>query len=246
MYLASGKFDHIPAIVRTVNIFAKSSKDRIPVDMVDLTRIRMQGELKEHINKSIALLRRLGVPIRRRGYFWFQAEDKKRKIKVALKSLTDEEILRISIEANDTKDITEMFVAQGLIHSLLQTQAEEDEPTHSNLTVVVACKMVENFLKGQSNHDFSVICLTLAACLFCNTQPDEISGFRRLIAKLLGLTEQSDLALSIRLAELALQLPGTDNNIQMIGVVGFIRHWRRPLTNCTEALLKGYNLGMKR
>ena len=165
---------------------------------------------------------------------------------MALQSVSDEEIRRISIETNETKDVTEIFVAQGLVHSLLQIQAGERKLQYHNLAEVVTCKMVEEFLKGQSDPDFSPMILALAACLFCNTQPDKIGSTRRLLARLLGLTEKSDLALSIRLAELTLQLPDTENNIQMIGVVGLIRHWRRPLTNCTEVLLKGYNLGMKR
>jgi hypothetical protein len=246
MYLASGQLTEIPGIVGIIRIYSKSSKDRIPADVVDLARIRMQGKLELHIDESISLLRRLGVRLRRRGYFWFQAQDKKRRIKSTLNSMSNEEIQSISLERKAAQDMTAMLVEHDLIHTLLYVQGGEMKPMYTNLAVVVASKMVEAFLKGQSSPDFYPVCLTLAACLFCNTQTIDKHVFLQWVAKLLGMAEESDLALSIRLAELAQALPGVDHNVQMIGVVGLIRHWRRPLTNCTEILLKGYNIGMKR
>jgi hypothetical protein len=246
MYLASGQVNKIPYIVRVVGERAKSFQDRLPVDLVDLTRCKMLGELDLHVQKSISLLNLLGVSLRG-DYFWFQTERMKKRVKEALASLSDEQILEKAASLPDEAFSTIEHIEQGLIHTLVFSVKYKSylKEEYRNLETAAACKMVEGFFKERKSRENSAVCLTLAACLFCESDYDT-KALRRMLKWVTCSKDQADLALSIRLAELALKLPRTENEIRTMTVVSLARHWRYPLPNCAEVMLKSYNIGMQR
>jgi hypothetical protein len=246
MYLASGQVNKIPNLVRIVGECAKSFHDRLPVDLVELARCKMQGDLDLHIQKSISLLNLLGVRLSG-DYFWYQAERKKKRVKDALATLSDEQTIeKMNFSGGDELSTIE-HIEQGLIHTLVFLVEDKSclEQEYRNLETVVACKMVADFLNEQKSRRSSVICLTLAACLFCESDYDK-KALRRMLKCMTCSRDQADIALSIRLAELALKLPRTENEHQTMAIVSLVRHWRYPLPNCAEVMLKSYNLGMQR
>jgi predicted ATPase len=246
MYLASGQLNRIPKIVRVVGEHVESFQDRLPVDLVELARCKMLGDIDMHIQKSISLLNLLGVSLSG-DYFWFQTERKKRRVKGTLISLSDEEIQARTQASGSTDSTTIEQIEQELIHTLVFSVESKVylEKEYPNLETAVAIKMIESFLNEQNGPNSGALCLTLAACLFCETDNDQ-KFFRKLLKWLSFSKDQADLAFSIRLAELALKVPSTENELQTMAVIALVRHWRYPLPNCAELMLKSYNVGMQR
>lgn len=247
MYLASGKLHYIPRIVRRVKLKAKEFDDRLPVEIIDLYWCKMVGRLDANVSQSVALLNRLGVKLRLR-YFHFQSEGMKRQIQETLHSIPDELIKRkCSTISRETRDGTILLIERQLVRTLMYAAGftERPERRYRNLVSVVCCKMIEAVLNERSQPDMSVVALCIAASMFSN-ESKATENFARVCRFLTCSQEKSDLDLSIRLLDLALSLPIDEENPQIIAGIGLIKHWRAPLTQCTEMNLKGYEIGMKR
>ncbi len=246
MYLASGQLGLIPAIVALVQKNARSFQDRLPVEIVALTRLKMEGRLEDHIRKCVALLNLLGVRLRTRGYFRREVETRKRKLKETFYSMTNNDIRR-KAEASGNQAEAVFMIEQELLGSLLNSPLDQKEPgkAHPNLAIVTACHMVTAFVQEEGRPDNSPLSLALAAALFC-TESSEDAMVRKLCTAVTCSRDEGDTALSVRLAEEALTLPNSETDPQMVATVVLIRHWRYPLANCTEIMLRGYNAGMKR
>jgi hypothetical protein len=247
MYLASGQLHKVPGIVKRVKLRAKDIDDKLPIEIIELYWCKMVGQLDENVTKSVILLNRLDFRLKQ-NYYKFQSERKKKRIKQAFDSMSNEEIKRkCNLVSNVTEDATILLISQQLVHTLMYAPGHKERPEreYPNLANVASCKMIEVLLNDRSNPDSNVVSLALAASMFSNENSPE-SFFTRMYRSITCSHEKSDMDLSIRLMELALSLPSDDTNPQVVAAIGLIRHWRAPLTHCTEMDLKGYDIGMKR
>ena len=245
MYLASGQLRRIPRVVRQVKNRSRCFRDRLSVEIVAINCCKMNGEIEEHIQRSIVVLKILGLKLNLR-YFRWQTDNKVKELKENIDSMPDSDLYRKSI-IEGTGDRTALIIGERLVHTLLHNGCGKLDHTkkYTNLAMVVVCEMVEAFAMEKIQPDFSPVCLAYAACLFSQKSLD---SWARLSMKLncKNSETESDMALSIRLTELALRLPNSQSDPHMIASVGLIRHWRYPLTSCIKIALAGYNYGMKR
>ena len=244
MYLASGKLQPIPRIVNRVRLKAKDSEDKLPIEIIDLYWCKMVGRLDQNVNESVHLINGLGVHLRS-YYFNYQSERKKKRLQKLLHSMTDEEIRKKCENSSsyETGDATLEMIGQQLVYTLMYSAGFEERPEirYRNLASVVCCKLVDALLDERSQADSNALTLTLAAATFSN---DHVP--KNCFARMGRRHTVVDLDLSIRLMDLALSLPVDEQDPRIIGAFGLIKHWRVPLTQCTEWNLKGYDIGMRR
>ena len=243
MYLASGKLQPIPRVVNRVQLKAKDPEDKLPIELIELYWCKMVGRLDENVNKSVDLINSFGVHLRS-YYFNYQSERKKKKLQKLLHSMTDEEIRKKCENSSsyETGDATVEMIGQQLVYTLMYSAGFEERPElrYRNLASVVCCKLMKALLQERTKTDSCAVALTLAAAMFSNDNTPK-HCFARMRRR-----STYDLDLSIRLMDLALSLPVDEEEPRIIGAFGLIKHWRVPLTKCTEWNLKGYDIGMRR